>query len=142
MICNRCYYERPSFSRRQSPSCRDSLILSTARPFSPLRSYIGGSYCHSKGGRNESPKYLGASVARPESILTAQIRGSSTSFIILANEIKGFNYERLRRISRHEGYVLIDLDRYFSLYVRECDPLCDALFGENFSGTRKERDSS
>lgn len=118
----------------------ETLLSCRARPFPPLRSYIGGRYCHSKGDQNELPKYL-RYFSRATGIY---IDGTNpwqfhTIFHHSWNEIKGFNCERLRRIFRYEIYVLIDLDRYFPAHVQGCN-LFTMLFSARISQEFEKRE--
>lgn len=119
--------------RRQSPSRADTFLflLSVFSPFS----YIGGSYCHSRDGRNELPKYLRAPVVRDRNPYQ---RTNPWQFFHIFHhsweEIKVSVCKRLRRISRPacEIYVLIDLDRCFvHVYICKHADRWNARLNEN-----------
>jgi len=113
---------------------RADIFLSSllSAPVFFLRLYIGDGYCHSKGGRNELPKYLRAAVAWKRNLYW---RTNPRHFLHIFHhsweKIKVSACKRLRQISRLacEIYVLIDLNRCFVyMCIRVYMPIFETLF--------------
>jgi len=138
VICNRCYYE-PRLTI-VIPHADTFLSPLLSAPLFFLRLYIGDGYCHSKGGRNELPKYLRAAVARERNLYW---RINLRQFLHILPSFFGKDFKSARDYDKFRG-LRARFNRSQSLFrthMYTCvhADLWNTLLDKNSLRTREER---